>query len=305
MLKKYTLLWPSFLCFWIFSNFQSIAQFLPRSAEKGLPVSVQYSAEFDSILHKIHSSLKNKKKKVSFTTPEKYLKYEIASSEIILKASSRAIYTKNPIPYFVVRGTDSTLITPIYPKHSLRNQYSNFWRKAARGELLIGGIELLGMGGLILMPREVTHWDPDWMQSAKRNIGRAFTLPPVWDKDDWVFNYIGHPVAGAYYYNAVRSQDAKWWESFLFSTFQSFFWEYVIEGMAERPSIQDLIITPIGGLILGESTHMITMDMRKNGFRFFEKVFVLVFNPMFVVNNGFGPKHNPPRTKSKMLFAYR
>jgi len=36
------------------------------------------------------------------------------------------------------------------------------------------------------------------------------------------------------------------------------------------------------------------MSMRKNGFRFFEKVFVLLFNPMFVINNGFGPTHNPP-----------
>jgi len=38
--------------------------------------------------------------------------------------------------------------------------------------------------------------------------------------------------------------------------------------------------------------------MRKNGFRFFEKVFVLVFNPMFVINNGFGPRHNPPLKKN-------
>jgi hypothetical protein len=43
---------------------------------------------------------------------------------------------------------------------------------------------------------------------------------------------------------------------------------------------------------------MATMGMRKNGFQFLEKVFVLIFNPMFVINNGLGPKHNPPRKKN-------
>jgi hypothetical protein len=90
----------------------------------------------------------------------------------------------------------------------------------------------------------------------------------------------------------LRSQDASLFQSFLFATGQSFIWEYIIEATAEKPSTQDLIITPIAGSLLGESIHLITMKMRTNNFNFFEKIFVLIFNPSFAFNNGLGPRLN-------------
>jgi len=179
------------------------------------------------------------------------------------------------------------------PVPYLRNEQAGIWKKIGRAELFIGGIEVVGMVVLISMPKEVTKWSHDWAQDAWRNLKRSFSTLPVWDKDDWALNYIGHPIAGSYYYNALRSQNASRFHSFLFSTAQSFIWEYFIEGMAERPSAQDLFVTPVVGSLLGESTHMLTMSMRRNGFNFFEKVFVLLFNPMFVINNGFGTRFNP------------
>jgi hypothetical protein len=175
----------------------------------------------------------------------------------------------------------------------LRNEHAGIWKKIGRAELFIGGVELLGMTVLICLPKEVTKWSHDWAQDAWRNMKRSFSTLPVWDKDDWQLNYIGHPIAGSYYYNALRSQNASRIHSFLFSTAQSFIWEYFIEGMAEKPSTQDLFITPVVGSLLGESTHLLTMSMRRNGFNFFEKIFVLLFNPMFVINNGFGKRFNP------------
>lgn len=178
----------------------------------------------------------------------------------------------------------------------LRNEHAGIWKKIGRAELFIGGVELLGMTVLICLPKEVTKWSHDWAQDAWRNMKRSFSTLPVWDKDDWQLNYIGHPIAGSYYYNALRSQNASRIHSFLFATAQSFIWEYFIEGMAEKPSVQDLIVTPIAGYVLGETTHQLTMNMRRNGFNFFEKVFVLIFNPMFVINNGFGPRFNPVKS---------
>lgn len=240
-----------------------------------------------------YSSLKQKE----YSLPKHYfLKFDsISYSSLTYKKDLSFSAHSNQFFQTSIDSVKQGLQAP-YP-HTLRNQYKSFWTKAGRGELLIGGIEVIGMTALILMPKEVTKWEPGWMKSAEKNLVRAFTTPPVWDHDDWQINYIGHPIAGTYYYNAVRSQDATPWQSFLFATAQSFIWEYIIEGVAERPSIQDLIVTPIGGALLGEPIHLITMNMRKNGFRFFEKVFVLVFNPMFVINNGFGPKHNPPLKK--------
>lgn len=180
----------------------------------------------------------------------------------------------------------------------LRNEHRGVWKKIGRAELFIGGVELLGMAVLIMMPKEVTKWPHNWAQDALSNIKRSFSTLPVWDKDEWKINYIGHTVAGSYYYNALRSQHANRFQSFLFATVQSVIWEYVLEGMAEQPSTQDLLITPVGGFIMGEATHQLTMNMRRNGFNFFEKVFVLIFNPLFVLNNGFGPKFNPVRLKN-------
>lgn len=177
--------------------------------------------------------------------------------------------------------------TPADEKQSLRNANSTFMKKAGRGALLIGGVEVVGMVALILMPKEVTKWEDDWVKAAERNYKRAFTSAPVMDQDDWQINYIGHPVAGSFYYNAVRSQNATWWQSFLFATAQSFIWEYIVEGCAEQPSIQDLIVTPVGGMALGEPAHLATMAMRRNGFNFIEKVVTFIINPMFVINNGY------------------
>jgi len=176
----------------------------------------------------------------------------------------------------------------------LRNENSGIWTKIGRAELFIGGAELLGATALIVTPKRVTKWSHNWELDAWRHIKRSLKLP-VWDDDNWKINFIGHPIAGSIYYNSLRSQNASIFHSFLFATTQSFIWEYFIEATAEKPSTQDLIITPIVGSILGESIHMLTMNMRRNGFNFFEKVFVLILNPSFVFNNGFGSRFNPVR----------
>ena len=110
---------------------------------------------------------------------------------------------------------------------------------------------------------------------------------PVNDEDSWGFNFVGHPIAGSLYYNSIRSQDATIFQSFAFSFAQSAFWEYVIEGSAEQPSLQDMIITPIFGTLLGEASHVATIKMRRNGFNWLEKITVIVLNPFYAVNNGF------------------
>ena len=156
-----------------------------------------------------------------------------------------------------------------------------------RAQIFIGGTELICMGILLAMPEEVTKWQPGFLNEAKKNLKRSFTTLPVNDEDGWGFNFVGHPIAGSLYYNSIRSQNATIFQSFVFSFAQSAFWEYVIEGMAEQPSLQDLIITPIFGTLLGEASHMATISMRRNGFNWLEKITVIIINPFYAVNNGF------------------
>lgn len=173
----------------------------------------------------------------------------------------------------------------------LRNEDKTFGRKLLRGAGLIQGTQVVGMGILLLLPKSITKWEDDMMSKIGSSMKRAWTKSPVWDKDEWAINYIGHPVSGAMYYNALRSQGATPLSSFIFSTGQSLFWEYGPEAMFERPSIQDILFTSTIGSVMGEASHRATLKMSKNGFNKLEKVVVTIINPMFVLNNGYKKKN--------------
>ena len=108
------------------------------------------------------------------------------------------------------------------------------------------------IGVLYMMPTSVTNWeaeDVSLSEKWKKHVKEG----PVWDKDDFAINYIGHPVSGAWYYMVAREDGFDPWRSFAYSfIMSSFFWEYGYEAFAEIPSIQDLIFTPTLGAIMGE-----------------------------------------------------
>ncbi|MBL7714904.1 MAG: DUF3943 domain-containing protein [Bdellovibrionales bacterium] len=174
--------------------------------------------------------------------------------------------------------------------YHLRNEDKSLGRKLLRAEAIVGGVEVVGMASLMLLPPSITNWpDKPWLK-AGANLKKAWTQPPHFDKDHWAINYIGHPYSGALYYNSLRSQRATILQSFLFSVVESTIWEYLVEAISERPSIQDLFITPVVGSALGELTHRATMRMRRGGFKPLEKAAVLILNPTYVINNGFKEK---------------
>ncbi len=176
----------------------------------------------------------------------------------------------------------------------LKNYDQNLLKKIVHSSKYIQGMQLASLGVLSALPKDITNWGKVNLQIAGQNLKRAWTQPPVWDKDSFFINYISHPHSGSIYYNFMRSQNATPWESFLFAVAQSTLWEYVVEAPFERPSINDLIATPVLGALLGEATNRMTISMHHNGFNFLEKVAVIVLNPAYVVNNGF-------RTQNKVI----
>jgi len=129
------------------------------------------------------------------------------------------------------------------------------------------GALIAAVGVLVALPQSVSNWDLDELQ--KKSLGERWvehvTTKPVWDIDDWVINYIGHPVFGAVYYTMARNDGLDIFESALFSTVMStFFWEYGYEAFAEIPSIQDLIFTPLLGSFLGEGMHQLELKLDAN-----------------------------------------
>ena len=94
------------------------------------------------------------------------------------------------------------------------------------------------------------------------NFKRAFTSPPVFDEDGWVYNYFLHPLMGSESYLRAREGGFGYFGSFLFSTAMSFSWEYIIESWTEQPSIQDLLITSTTGSLLGELRYRLKNKMK-------------------------------------------
>ena len=186
-------------------------------------------------------------------------------------------------------SSDTLTTLPARPLLSgLKNWDKPFLTKATRSVLIITGVEVASGVVLAFLPKNFSRWDSGVYRRAVENLERAWTSAPVWDQDVFFHNYLGHPYAGAFYYNMVRSQGATAWQSFGYAVFQSTFWEYFLEAMAEQPSIQDLFITPVIGSLLGELFHTWSLRILRAGrLNFGEKVLVFFLNPAYVVNNGY------------------
>ena len=179
-----------------------------------------------------------------------------------------------------------------------RNEHAKFGTKALRGSLFIFGFEFCSSTLLYFSPELISKWDKSelTLENCLNNFKRAYSEPPIVDKDLWIVNYIGHPYQGAYFYNAVRSQNASILQSSLFCFGHSMLWEYFTEAFFEQPSIQDIIVTPITGIVFGELAHRAIVRMSKNGYTWYEKGLIVLINPMYVLNNGFKPR--PLKQKS-------
>jgi hypothetical protein len=97
---------------------------------------------------------------------------------------------------------------------------------------------------LFVDPEE--EYDTD-LESIWKNLGTA----PVYDKDPFSINQIGHPYQGSVYYGLARSAGLEPWESLLYTIGGSFVWE--IAGETTPPSINDHVSTGIGGSFVGEA----------------------------------------------------
>ncbi|MFO0735908.1 MAG: DUF3943 domain-containing protein [Labilithrix sp.] len=92
----------------------------------------------------------------------------------------------------------------------------------------------------------------------------AFTRPPLfdtskpafrWDGDPLSINLVGHGLYGSEFY--MRARQCRWGGvgSFFFAAATSAVWEYAFEANGTRPSAQDLVYTPLAGVVLGEARY--------------------------------------------------
>ncbi|MHB8797754.1 MAG: DUF3943 domain-containing protein [Thermoanaerobaculia bacterium] len=187
-----------------------------------------------------------------------------------------------------VRWETSRPRDPREPLRGVRNATAPHRKRLLRSSAILTGTAIASGAILALLPREETNWEEGAFDHGFSNLGRAWTSLPVWDRDEAFHDWFGHPYAGAFYYNMMRSQGATVGQSFAYSAAQSVVWEYVLEAAAEQPSIQDLISTPFIGAVVGELFHRWSVAiLRRGSLNLGEKALVFLLNPSYVINNGY------------------
>lgn len=114
------------------------------------------------------------------------------------------------------------------------------------------------------------------------NISKA---PVKNDGDNYVTNFINHPLFGAYFYLYYRERGHGVMGSFLGSAIMSTLFEYTVEGLVETPSLSDLLATPGIGTPIGMGMETVSnwLFKRDNGAA---TVLAYVINPLKLVIHG-------------------
>ncbi len=146
------------------------------------------------------------------------------------------------------------------------------WKRLGINTVTFIGAGIVTLGVLEMLPEGTTAWDKAEIKHTSfwHRWGNHAADGPVWDKDNFVFNYVLHPYGGAVYFMSARGSGFNMWESLAYSTFiSSVLWEYGIECFMEIPSIQDLLITPIAGSIIGEGFYQLKRKIVRNDYTLF------------------------------------
>ena len=151
----------------------------------------------------------------------------------------------------------------------------------------LAGIETVGVTGLLMSYNNSflssSPFSKITFKSMERNL-KEFKW--WWDEDYMYTNTVEHPYHGAIYYLTARENGQGMGTSALFSVGGSLIWE--LFGEAEKPSYNDMVTTPIGGVTLGEPLHRISnaiVDDRARGLeRVGREVLAFVVNPMGGLN---------------------
>ncbi|MGN6179318.1 MAG: DUF3943 domain-containing protein [Mucilaginibacter sp.] len=102
-----------------------------------------------------------------------------------------------------------------------------------------------------------------WANISFKSIGHNIKPSSwAWDNDQFQTNQIGHPFHGSIFYNAFRSNGYNFWQSAPATLVGSYIWETFCETQA--PSVNDLINTSFGGIMLGEVSHRMASKLIHN-----------------------------------------
>ena len=153
---------------------------------------------------------------------------------------------------------------------------------------ILFGAQIVAAGLIFAMPESVSGWDEEEKKNGFKNYAKN-ARRPRFDTDDFYINYILHPYWGATYYIRGRERGLEEAPSFVYSALISAMYEFGIECFFEKPSIQDLIVTPVAGSLLGAFVFepFRASIKRKQELRWYDEAMLIATDPVGVLSSGF------------------
>jgi hypothetical protein len=113
------------------------------------------------------------------------------------------------------------------------------------------GYQVATIGILYVLPESISSWSDEQKDEYSLSTWWENVTHPTWDEDDFFINYVMHPYWGAAYFVRARERGYTSGAAFWYSAMLSTVYEFGVEALFEEPSIQDLIVTPVFGSLLG------------------------------------------------------
>jgi len=145
----------------------------------------------------------------------------------------------------------------------------------------IAGAEAAGSNVAVWAFFKYAEHEP-YTRISLQSIGDHLETGFWWDQDGFLGNQFNHPYHGSVYFNSARSNGLGFWESAAYAFGGSAMWELFME--IEPPSYNDIVNTPVSGIIFGEIIHRSTnliLDPSKRGpGRVLREASALLLNPV-------------------------
>ncbi|MEE1182638.1 MAG: DUF3943 domain-containing protein [Treponema sp.] len=122
---------------------------------------------------------------------------------------------------------------------------------------------ILAAGGVLAVNGVIGSWNrfvsrAPWAKVSFNDLKDPWDKEVKFDRDWYWTNFVLHPYQGGLYYLAARNANLNLYESLLYAGAGSLMWEYWWETNA--PSINDLVYTPVGGMVTGEMLYRLSLE---------------------------------------------
>jgi Domain of unknown function (DUF3943) len=162
------------------------------------------------------------------------------------------------------------------------------WKGLARDTAFLVGYQIVATGVIFLLPESVSGWS-DEAKSEASSRWVENVQDPTFDTDSWFINYVMHPYWGATYYIRARERGLDEFSSFAYSVLASTLYEFGVEAFFEKPSIQDLVVTPVAGSLLAAFVFepIRTRIMAKSQLAWYDHAGLVLTDPLGTLNGFF------------------